>query len=76
MAYTREDYADGQVQRRSGIKRLMFERKMFPVGSWRADFHPDLQPAVGATLLLPHQGDTEVLTMIDDHRSLSLRVQL
>ena len=54
----------------------MFERKMFPVGSWRADFHPDLQPAAGATLLLPHQGDTEVLTMIDDHRSLSLRVQL
>ncbi len=44
MAYTGEDYADEQLQRRSGINRLMFEKKMFLAGSWGADFHPDLQP--------------------------------
>ncbi|MCA1604131.1 MAG: cysteine hydrolase family protein, partial [Acidobacteria bacterium] len=44
MAYTEEDYADEQLQRRSGINRLMFETKMFLAGSWGADFHPDLQP--------------------------------
>jgi len=44
MAYTEEDYAGEQLQRRSGINRLMFEKKMFLAGSWGADFHPDLQP--------------------------------
>ena len=29
MAYTEEDYADGRLQRRSGLNRMMFERKMF-----------------------------------------------
>lgn len=33
MAYTEEDYADQELQRRSGINRLMFERKMFQAGS-------------------------------------------
>ena len=33
MAYTEEDYADEQLQRRSGVNRLMFERKMFLAGS-------------------------------------------
>lgn len=55
MAYTAEDYANEQLQRRSGINRLMFERKMFLAGSWGADFHPDLQPAAGDTVLLPHK---------------------
>jgi len=55
MAYTEEDYADEQLQRRSGINRLMFERKMFLAGSWGADFHPDLQPGEGDTVLLPHK---------------------
>lgn len=55
MAYTHEDYADEQLQRRSGINRLMFERKMFLAGSWGADFHPDLQPRADDTVLLPHK---------------------
>ncbi|MDP8911924.1 MAG: cysteine hydrolase [Actinomycetota bacterium] len=56
MAYTEEDYADGRLQRRSGINRLMFERKMFLAGSWGADFHPDLQPGDDDVVLLPHKG--------------------
>ncbi len=56
MAYTEEDYADRGLQRRSGINRMMFERKMFLAGSWGADFHPDLQPRHGEAVLLPHKG--------------------
>ncbi|MCA1617140.1 MAG: cysteine hydrolase [Acidobacteria bacterium] len=55
MAYTEEDYAEEQLQRRSGINRYMFEKKMFLAGSWGADFHPDLQPREGDTVLLPHK---------------------
>lgn len=55
MAYTKEDYADEHLQRRSGINRLMFERKMFLAGSWGADFHPELQPRPEDTVLLPHK---------------------
>ena len=33
MAYTAEDYADQELQRRSGINRLMFENKMFRLES-------------------------------------------
>ncbi|HBG06606.1 MAG: hypothetical protein A2075_10790 [Geobacteraceae bacterium GWC2_58_44] len=56
MAYVKEDYEDEQLQRRSGINRLMFEKKMFLAGSWGADFHPELQPGEGDTVLLPHKG--------------------
>jgi ureidoacrylate peracid hydrolase len=56
MAFTAEDYADAQLQRRSGINRMMFERRMFLAGSWGADFHPDLQPQQGDVVLLPHKG--------------------
>jgi len=56
MAYTEEDYADGRLQRRSGINRMMFERKMFLAGSWGADFHPDLQPRDDEAVLQPHKG--------------------
>lgn len=56
MAYTEEDYADEQLQRRSGINRLMFEKRMFLAGSWGADFHPDLQPHETDIVLLPHKG--------------------
>ena len=56
MAYTEEDYADEGWQRRSGINRIMFERKMFLAGSWGADFHPDLRPLESETILLPHKG--------------------
>ena len=56
MAYTEEDYADRRLQRRSGINRLMFERRMFLAGSWGADFHPDLRPLEDEVVLLPHKG--------------------
>ena len=56
MAYTEEDYAAGQLQRRSGINRFMFEKKMFLAGSWGADFHPDLRPRHDEIVLLPHKG--------------------
>ena len=55
MAYTEDDYADEQLQKRSGINRMMFETKMFLAGSWGADFHPDLQPQAGDIVLLPHK---------------------
>lgn len=56
MAYTQEDYSLGRMQCRCGINRLMFEQKMFLAGSWGADFHPDLRPAEGEIVLLPHKG--------------------
>jgi ureidoacrylate peracid hydrolase len=55
MAYTEEDYADEQLQKRSGINRMMFERKMFLADSWGADFHPELQPQPEDIILLPHK---------------------
>lgn len=55
MAYTEEDYAEKRLQRRSGINRIMFERKMFLAGSWGADFHPELQPEPGDIVLRPHK---------------------
>ncbi len=67
MAYTEEDYADGQLQRRSGINRLMFERKMFLAGSWGADFHPDLQPREEDTVLLPHKSCDVFTTDLPEH---------
>ena len=67
MAYTEEDYADEQLQRRSGINRLMFERKMFLAGSWGADFHPDLQPREGDTILLPHKSCDVFQTDLPEH---------
>lgn len=67
MAYTEEDYADEQLQRRSGINRLMFERKMFLAGSWGADFHPDLQPRKDDTVLLPHKSCDVFQTDLPEH---------
>ncbi len=67
MAYTEEDYVDEQLQRRSGINRLMFERKMFLAGSWGADFHPDLQPREGDTVLLPHKSCDVLQTDLPEH---------
>ncbi|MEX0721572.1 MAG: isochorismatase family cysteine hydrolase [Balneolaceae bacterium] len=55
MAYTEKDYSSEKLQRKSGINRLMFERKMFLAGSWGADFHPDLQPQKDDIVLLPHK---------------------
>jgi len=67
MAYTEEDYADEQLQRKSGINRLMFERKMFLAGSWGADFHPDLQPQEKDTVLLPHKSCDVFTTDLPEH---------
>lgn len=67
MAYTEEDYADEQLQKRSGINRLMFETKMFLAGSWGADFHPDLQPQPGDIVLLPHKSCDVFTTDLPRH---------
>lgn len=67
MAYTEEDYADEELQRRTGINRIMFERKMFLAGSWGADFHPDLQPLADEIVLLPHKGTDVLETDLPDH---------
>ncbi|MBW3628117.1 MAG: cysteine hydrolase [Gemmatimonadetes bacterium] len=67
MAYTEEDYAHHELHRRSGINRIMFERKMFLAGSWGADFHPDLQPAPSDVVLLPHKGTDVFQTDLPEH---------
>lgn len=67
MAYTEEDYASGRLQCRCGINRLMFEQKMFLAGSWGADFHPDLKPADGEIVLLPHKGTDVFETDLPEH---------
>ena len=67
MAYTAEDYEDHELQRRSGINRMMFEKKMFLAGSWGADFHPDLRPREDEVVLLPHKGVDVFETDLPDH---------
>lgn len=62
MAYTEEDYADHQLQKRSGINRIMYEKKMFLAGSWGADFHPNLQPGASDIILEPHKGTDVFMT--------------
>jgi ureidoacrylate peracid hydrolase len=67
MAYTEEDYADDQRHRRSGINRVMFERRMFLAGSFGADFHADIQPQPGDVVLQPHKGTDVMLTDLPEH---------
>lgn len=67
MAYTEEDYAEEELHRKTGINRVMFERKMFLAGSWGADFHPDLQPLEDDIILLPHKGTDVFETDLPDH---------
>lgn len=67
MAYTEEDYADEQLQRRTAINRIMFERRMFLAGSWGADFHPDLQPSDADIVLEPHKGTDVAETDLLEH---------
>lgn len=67
MAYTEDDYADEQLQKRSGINRMMFETKMFLAGSWGADFHPDLQPQSEDIVLLPHKTCDVFRTDLPEH---------
>lgn len=67
MAYTEEDYSHHQLQRKSGINRLMFENKMFLAGSWGADFHPELQPREDDIVLLPHKSCDVFQTDLSGH---------
>jgi ureidoacrylate peracid hydrolase len=67
MAYTEEDYAEHSLHKRSGINRIMYEKKMFLAGSWGADFHPDLQPGPGDIILAPHKGTDVFMTDLPDH---------
>ncbi len=67
MAYTEKDYEDEQLQRRSGINRLMFERKMFLADSWGADFHPDLKPRANDIVLEPHKSCDVFTTDLPKH---------
>jgi nicotinamidase-related amidase len=62
MAYTEEDYAEHSLHKRSGINRIMYEKKMFLAGSWGADFHPDLQPSAGDIILTPHKSTDVFMT--------------
>ncbi len=67
MAYTEADYRGHQLQRRSGINRVQFERKWFLAGSWGADFHPELRPNPGEIVLLPHKGIDVFMTDLQLH---------
>lgn len=67
MAYTAEDYEQEHWQKRSGINRLMYEKKMFLAGSWGADFHPDLQPQEDEVVLMPHKGTDVFQTDLPAH---------
>ncbi|GAA3976783.1 isochorismatase family cysteine hydrolase [Hymenobacter antarcticus] len=67
MAYTEEDYALHNLQKRSGINRLMFENKMFLAGSWGADFHPEIQPQAQDIVLLPHKSCDVFQTDLAEH---------
>ncbi len=67
MAYTAEDYADGSLQRRTGINRLMFENRMFQAGTFGADFHADIQPQPGDVVLNPHKGTDVMATDLPEH---------
>ncbi len=67
MAYTEEDYAAHELHRRSGINRVMFEKRMFLAGSWGADFHPDLRPAPDEIVLRPHKGVDVFETDLPEH---------
>jgi ureidoacrylate peracid hydrolase len=67
MAFVAEDYADQQLQRRSGIGRIMFELGMFQAGTWGADFHPELQPVDDEIVLQPHKQNDVFETDLPDH---------
>ncbi len=67
MAYTAEDYADQELHRRTGINRIMFERKMFLAGSWGSDFHPELRPGADEIVLQPHKGTDVFETDLPEH---------
>ncbi len=67
MAYTAEDYTEQQLQRRSGINRLMYENRLFLAGSFGADFHDEIQPQPGDIILQPHKGTDVLETDLPEH---------
>lgn len=67
MAYTSDDCGEQELQRRTGINRIMFERQMFLAGSWGADFHPELRPGAGEVVLQPHKGTDVFETDLREH---------
>ncbi|MBW3619496.1 MAG: isochorismatase family protein [Actinobacteria bacterium] len=67
MAFTAEDYEDQELQRKTGIGRIMFERRMFLAGTWGADFHPELTPADDEVILQPHKVNDVFETDLPDH---------
>lgn len=67
MAFVAEDYTDQELQRRTGIGRIMFELRMFQAGTWGADFHPDLQPGEDEIVLKPHKLDDVFETDLPGH---------
>jgi nicotinamidase-related amidase len=52
--YTDEEYA--RWQHLNAIDHFMFDNKMFRVGSWGAEFHPDLEPDENTIVLHSHKG--------------------
>jgi ureidoacrylate peracid hydrolase len=67
MAYTEQDYSEHQLQRRTGINRLMYENRMFLAGSFGADFHASIQPQPGDIVLQPHKGTDVLETDLPQH---------
>lgn len=67
MAFLAEDYAEQELQRRSGIGRIMFELRMFQAGTWGADFHPQLQPREDEVVLKPHKQNDVFETDLPEH---------
>lgn len=67
MAFTEGDYAAEQLQRRSGMNRLFYERRVCLAGSWGADFHPLLQPGRDDTVLQPHKSCDVFRTDLSEH---------
>lgn len=67
MAYTEEDYAVHALHKRSGINRIMYEKKMFLAGTWGADFHPELRPSSEDIILAPHKSTDVFMTDLPEH---------
>ncbi|MEE8199005.1 MAG: cysteine hydrolase [Thermoplasmata archaeon] len=58
--YTDEEYESWQHL--NPIDRMMFENKMFRVGGWGAEFHPDLEPDENTVVLHSHKGASNFWT--------------
>ncbi|MDX1534124.1 MAG: cysteine hydrolase [Thermoplasmata archaeon] len=52
--YTDDEFASWKHL--NPIDKLMFDRKMFRMGTWGAEFHPDLEPDENTVVLHSHKG--------------------